>query len=166
MRMQKTYLCSTERVVIRIINDAYNANPDSMRAALQALAMSIRDPGSDTPKGRRVAILGDMFELGDTSEDEHRELGEQLARYGPAIDLVVLVGKLCMVTAQTLRQHWTAQRVVAYGKWDDTLPDKVAAVLKPGDLVLIKASRGMALERLIPAMEKRVREQVALRADR
>ena len=165
MRMAATQIPHPEGS-IRIINDAYNANPDSMRAALQALAVSISDAEPKERQVRRVAILGDMFELGDAAEDEHRDLGEQLARYGTAIDLVVLIGKLCMLTAETLRKHWTAERVVAYDTWDDTLPDKVAAMLEPADLVLIKASRGMALERLIPAMEKQVAEQAALRARR
>jgi len=124
---------------ITFINDAYNANPDSMRCAINMLA------NIETP-GRRVAILGDMFELGDLGPDAHRAIGEQLVELGGRIDLVVLIGKLSMNAAHALSQ----EKVQTFVQYNDQLPRLVAAMLQPDDLVLIKASRGMALERLIP----------------
>lgn len=124
---------------VTFINDAYNANPDSMRAALTMLA------AADAP-ARRVAVLGDMFELGDFAMDAHRAVGEQIAAMDERIDLVVLIGKLSTHAAVAL----PAERCCVFEQWDDALPARVRELLQPNDLVLVKASRGMALERLIP----------------
>jgi UDP-N-acetylmuramoyl-tripeptide--D-alanyl-D-alanine ligase len=111
---------------VTVIDDTYNANPDSMRAALEVLAAQ---------PGRRVAVLGEMRELGEASPAAHAEvraLAEQAA------DVVVLLGE-------------------AFGAepWRESTPTEVAGRLEPGDTVLLKASRGMALERIIPALEQR-----------
>ncbi len=125
-----------QRGGITFINDAYNANPDSMRCALSMLANTDTAP-------RRVAVLGDMFELGDAAEDAHRQLGQLIAQFGDRIDLTVLVGKLSALAAESL----PADRTSLFHELD---PSRIRALLQPGDLVLVKASRGMALERLIP----------------
>lgn len=112
-----------------VVNDAYNANPDSMRAALEHLATR----GGER---RKIAILGEMAELGESSEHYHREIGELAARLGIA---VVGVGEPAR----------------AYGPvaW---VPDAQAAVevargmVEPGDAVLVKASRAVALEGIAP----------------
>ena len=114
---------------VTVIDDSYNANPDSMAAALGVLADWPIPDGS----GRRVAVLGEMLELGGISEYEHaaaRSAAEQIA------DEVVLVGE-------------------AFGAepWSDATPGQVVERLRPGDVVLLKASRGVALERIIPAIE-------------
>lgn len=161
MRMEIQQLGEREgkgKRTLTLINDAYNANPDSMRAALEAL-MRLEPKG----KGRRVAILGDMLELGDLSPQTHRELGQfaveldskatQDHKNKQGLGLVVLIGKLAMFAAGELGRAWADSRFVVMPAWDDQLPARVAALLNPGDVVLIKASRGMALERLIPAIE-------------
>jgi UDP-N-acetylmuramoyl-tripeptide--D-alanyl-D-alanine ligase len=130
---------------IIFINDAYNANPDSMQ---RALAMLIASGG-----GRKIAVLGDMFELGDQSPEAHRELGRAIADLDEMIDHVVLIGKLSMFTAEALTKRWPANRVTTYAGWQDDLPQRVAAIWRDGDVVLLKGSRGMALERLIPDTE-------------
>ena len=111
---------------VTLIHDAYNANPDSMRVALDHLS---------TLTGRKVAILGDMRELGEHTMKHH----QQIASYASeAADETILIGE-------------------AFGSdaWSADLPDRVAARVRPGDTVLLKASRGMRLERLIPAIEAR-----------
>ncbi len=113
---------------ITVIDDCYNANPMSMRAALDDLA---------TRPGRRVAVLGDMLELGPEEARYHRELGAYAARAG--VERLVTVGPLAALAAEG---HGRAT----------VLPDAAAAarvlpeLLEPGDVVLVKGSRGVGLE--------------------
>ncbi|MCX5662667.1 MAG: UDP-N-acetylmuramoyl-tripeptide--D-alanyl-D-alanine ligase [Planctomycetota bacterium] len=149
-----------------LINDAYNANPDSMAAALGTL-LGVPRPAPGAPPGsagRRVAVLGDMLELGDSGPDQHRGIGTLLARLDAesraanprgGIDLVIVIGRLSLFIAQALGKAWPGDRVQAFAMWDDSVPARVAALLEPGDIVLLKASRGMGLERLVPAVRQR-----------
>jgi UDP-N-acetylmuramoyl-tripeptide--D-alanyl-D-alanine ligase len=111
-----------------LINDCYNANPISMRAALEHLA------SMDTP-GRHVAVLGEMRELGSTAEEYHREIGAEARRLG--VEPILGVGEL--------------GRDYAPDAW---APDAQAAIpvaeamVEPGDAVLIKGSRAVGLELL------------------
>ncbi len=150
---------------ILLLNDvAYNANPDSLAAALRTLvAVNPPKPAGDG-SGRRVAILGDMLELGESGPDAHRQIGTLIAEIdrqsrqaGTAggIDLAIVIGRLAIFMAEALSRNWPVQRVHAFPLWDTSLPVKVAGLLQPGDAVLLKASRGMGLERLIPEIEKR-----------
>jgi murE/murF fusion protein len=157
MRMEVIKFQSGERRQ-DVIMDAYNANPDSMKCAIETLATARVDPIPGQNRRRRVAILGDMGELGDAGPDAHRAVGKQLAEHGSAIDLAIFIGNLSMLAADVLRESWPAQRVVAWPQWDDTLPDQIVDLLKPGDVILLKASRSGALERLLPAMAKAVKE--------
>jgi UDP-N-acetylmuramoyl-tripeptide--D-alanyl-D-alanine ligase len=131
---------------VTLINDAYNANPESMQAAVDVLL------GHPTC-GRRLAILGDMLELGEASPAYHRELGRSLVQ--TTLDRLVLIGPLCRHTAEPVRKAWLDGRLDYFEQWADDLPGKIAGMLEPGDTVLIKGSRGMALERLVSAMEGR-----------
>jgi len=122
---------------VRILDDAYNANADSMIAALEAL--------HDLPcKGRRVAVLGDMGELGDHTESAHAEVGRRAAELG--VDQLFVIGKMAGVTGQAAR-HAGLNRVLEF-------VDVTAAVgavkqfVKPGDVLLLKASRKAELERV------------------
>ncbi len=125
---------------IRLIDDAYNANPESMRAALDTL-------GRYTPNGgRRVAIIGDMLELGDASEAAHAGLAEHLDRNG--IDLVFLAGAEIRVLADRL----SGKRIGGMAEdWKALLP-MVTAGLRAGDVVTVKASHGIGLEDLVAAL--------------
>ncbi len=127
-----------------IIDDTYNASPESVLAALNLLA---------DLNGRRVAILGDMLELGSYEEVGHRKVG---ARAAEVVHHLITVGP---------RARWIAEEAIAVGM----PPDRVAMVenaeeavaqakawLQPGDVVLVKASRAMALERVVDALRARM----------
>jgi UDP-N-acetylmuramoyl-tripeptide--D-alanyl-D-alanine ligase len=139
---------------VRLINDAYNANPESMTAALESLE-SITAPGS-----RAVAVLGDMAELGDRAPELHRALGRRLAE--SRLGLVVLIGRSSLYAAEVLSRSWPADRVRPIAAWTERTAEEVASLLRPGDTVLLKASRAAALERLIPAIEQRFADPTAL----
>jgi UDP-N-acetylmuramoyl-tripeptide--D-alanyl-D-alanine ligase len=117
---------------IVLIDDCYNANPMSMRAAIDDLIASAQ--------GRRVAVLGDMLELGPEGAALHREIGSYAAERG--VDVLVTVGQLAV------------QMGGAFGGEQRAAPDAHAAaellaqLLLPGDTVLVKGSRGVGLERI------------------
>jgi UDP-N-acetylmuramoyl-tripeptide--D-alanyl-D-alanine ligase len=115
-----------------LIADCYNANPTSMRAALEHLSAVARSR-------RRVAVLGDMAELGDEADRYHREVGQTVAELG--IEQVIAVGP----RARLYGGDWFA--TVAEAR--EALPELV----RPGDVVLVKASRSMGLEELVEAFE-------------
>ncbi len=144
------------QVGITVINDAYNANPDSMAAAIATLV--------SLPAARRVAILADMLELGEASAQEHRKLGQLLAQFlrggEPRVGLVVLVGEAMGSAVGELSTPASGDRVVYVPRFGDDLPSRVATMLHAGDLVLLKGSRGLRLERLLPAMKSRFAENV------
>jgi len=124
---------------VTVVNDAYNANPESMRAALAALA--------GLPAARRIAVLGGMGELGAGAGAEHERLGRDAVASG--VDLIVAVGPDAVGIADG-----AAAAGRSPGKESVYVPDRVAArellaaQLRPGDVVLIKASRAYGLELL------------------
>ncbi len=119
---------------IRLLNDAYNANPASMTAALETLCA--------LPAPRRVALLGDMLEMGASELTLHRELLEHAAGLG--LDLVGACGpRMQAAAAQLGADHGLLVALDA-----EKLAEMLAPRLQPGDLVLIKGSRGMAMERI------------------
>jgi UDP-N-acetylmuramoyl-tripeptide--D-alanyl-D-alanine ligase len=124
---------------VTVVNDAYNANPESMRAALAALA--------GLPGSRRIAVLGGMGELGPAAAEEHERLGRDAAAAG--VDLVVAVGPDAVGIAGGARAAG-----LSAGEGSVHVPDRAAArallteVLRPGDVVLVKASRSYGLELL------------------
>ena len=137
---------------ITLINDCYNASPVSMTAAIGVLA-------GFPAAGRRVAVLGDMLELGPESPAFHRQIGETVA--ASDIDQAVFIGTLSAGAAEPVLRRWDAGRVRAVGPWTADTASEVASMIEPGDTVLLKASRGMQLERLIPAIENRLHDLAA-----
>jgi UDP-N-acetylmuramoyl-tripeptide--D-alanyl-D-alanine ligase len=125
---------------VTVINDAYNANPESVRAALGALGHMVRD-------GRGFAVLGHMAELGDTSRASHEDIGEYAAQaLGPALAGLIAVGEEAapLLTGARRVRSWHGEAVgVADGA---AALDVLANQLKPGDVVLVKASRAARLE--------------------
>jgi murE/murF fusion protein len=124
-----------------LLVDCYNANPVSMAAALAALA-DLRDAG----RGRALAVLGDMLELGDESPAAHREAGRRAAELGVAV--VAIGDERTQVAAGAQEAGGSAFTA------DDpaSAAHMVLAESAPGDWILIKASRGMRLERVVDAL--------------
>ena len=128
---------------VTVVNDSYNANPDSVRAALKALVTMARSGRSG---GRRSwAVLGEMGELGDTSVIEHDRIGRLAVRL--AVSKLIVVG-----SGRPL--HGMYQGAVMEGSWGDEavlVPDAAAAIdiltaeVEPGDVVLVKASQSVGL---------------------
>jgi UDP-N-acetylmuramoyl-tripeptide--D-alanyl-D-alanine ligase len=122
-----------------VVNDAYNANPESTRAALEALA-AITPAGG----GRRWAVLGGMAELGEETAAAHAEVGRAARALG--VDRLVAVGDVAGPSA------------AAFGQGAARAADVPAAValledaLRPGDVVLVKGSRSAGLERVAEAL--------------
>jgi UDP-N-acetylmuramoyl-tripeptide--D-alanyl-D-alanine ligase len=138
MRMERLDLAG-----VTIINDAYNSNPESASRAVREFA---RFPST----GRRVAVIGDMRELGPTSEAYHRELGRQLAETG--IDVVVGVGHECRAL---LAELGGAKEKHGFESVEEMKPT-LDGLIKAGDAVLLKGSRGVGLERVVKWMGERV----------
>lgn len=134
-----------------VLNDAYNANPESTLAGLRTLLAHPRPEG-----GRRVAVLADMLEMGDAGPELHREVGERLLELGAqeALGLAVLVGPLMMFCADRLARALPPERVLAVPDLDAGRDAEIAALLRPNDVVLLKGSRGMRLERVLEALER------------
>jgi UDP-N-acetylmuramoyl-tripeptide--D-alanyl-D-alanine ligase len=119
-----------------VIDDAYNANPESVAAALHALV--------GIGEARRVAVLGEMLELGDGSHDAHVEVGRLATELG--VDLVVVVGAGAAGIAEG-----AGDRATVVDDVDDAVR-MLSAWLTPSDVVLVKASRGVRLERVTEAL--------------
>jgi len=122
---------------VLVVNDAYNANPESMRAAIEALAQMTRD-------GRRgIAVLGQMAELGDIARESHEEAGRLAARAGVAA--LIAVGEEARPVLDGARAEggWRGAAITVPDA--RTAVDVVGNLLRPGDVVLVKASRAAGL---------------------
>lgn len=138
MRMEVVHTSSG----MTVINDAYNANPESMAAALNTLSVM--------GDGRKVAVLGDMGELGTSSVSMHQQMGELVARCG--IDLLVCIGKLSRnIASAACSAGMDASRIFHFDGVDDALA-LLRQQLRPGDTVLVKASHAMHLERVVEGL--------------
>ncbi|NLX23301.1 MAG: UDP-N-acetylmuramoyl-tripeptide--D-alanyl-D-alanine ligase [Phycisphaerae bacterium] len=125
---------------LTLINDAYNANPASVQAAMEVLV-------SMPAAGRRVMILGDMRELGAAAADRHRAVAERLAASG--VDLVIAVGEHSKLVSRTVQQASGGRvRVHAYAS-TALARRRLVSHLEPTDTVLVKGSRLLALEQLV-----------------
>lgn len=172
---------------VHVIADCYNANPDSMLAAVRTLLELewpplTQESAASAPEraaSRRVCVLGDMLELGGDSAQMHAEVLNELARLSSAttrgVDLVVCVGDQMGAASAVLAPHgWreggdatnarsSAGLTTGRGRQlvrvahvaQPELADAVAALLRPDDLVLLKGSRRMGLERVLHALERR-----------
>ena len=126
---------------LTLFDDTYNSNPESAGAAVRVLA-GVRARG-----GRRVLVLGDMLELGESAPEAHHALGRAVAESG--IELLVLVGELVRAAAAgALEAGMPAARVLHLGAPEEAAGE-VAGLVGPGDVCLVKGSRAMGLERLV-----------------
>lgn len=125
---------------VSFINDAYNANPESMKAALSSLPLL-------KAGGKRIAVLASMKELGAFSEESHREIGLFAQRF---VDHLLCFGKEARWIAETFSQ---AQKPAEYFMDKQELKRRLMELMLPGDVVLLKGSRSMQLEELLLSLE-------------
>lgn len=133
---------------VRILDDSYNSNPSAMRYALQVL----REASPAAAGGRKILVFGDMLELGEGELKAHRELGPAISDCGA--DIVVTVGKLAgavLPDAGGIETHRFKESAEA--------ARFVAELARPGDLFLVKGSRGVALEKIVTAIKQRFGEE-------
>lgn len=136
---------------VRVLDDSYNANPAAVRAALAVISKS--EPG----QGRRIAVLGDMLELGPDEAALHRDLGRELAASG--FHLLYTVGELSLETAEAARE-------AAFGEVRSfrTAAEAAAVVVeevRPGDTILVKGSRAIGLDRVVRELREKLGAQAA-----
>lgn len=131
----------------QLIDDTYNAAPISTLAALNVLA---------DIAGRRIAVLGDMLELGSAEEAGHRLVGRRVPEVA---QVLVTVGQRAAWIAEEARSRgMPAERVISLETNDQAI-DAILPLLQPGDHVLVKGSRGMQMERIIAALRQRPEEE-------
>lgn len=151
-----------------VLNDTYNANPDSMKAALKTLrfldikrasgsagaSAGARGPSEslegthgapDNKERRKVAILGEMFELGRHENKGHWEVGQEAAASG--LDLLITIGRRARGIAAGARQEGL-EKVYTFGNFEKA-KQPILSLLRPNDIVLLKGSRGARMERLL-----------------
>ena len=127
-----------------LIDESYNANPASMRAALATLAQI--EPGF---RGRRIAVLGDMLELGSEGPALHRELAEPIQ--ASHVDLVFAAGPLM----KNLFGALPRERQGAYAGTSAEIEDAVSGAVRAGDVVMVKGSNGIRMGRIVKALNDR-----------
>ncbi len=122
-----------------VIDDTYNASPASVKSALKTLSMM--------EGGRRIAILGDMLELGDYSSEAHLEIGRTAQKCG--VDLLVVVGEFARFIARGATDE--GMSVSAISQFNDSAEAaaEVAGMVREGDVVLVKGSRALKMERIV-----------------
>jgi UDP-N-acetylmuramoyl-tripeptide--D-alanyl-D-alanine ligase len=130
---------------VLVLNDTYNANPNSVEQALKTLAHLHRQRG-----GRSFAVLGDMLELGPESEASHRQVGNFVARSG--VNFLLTVGEQAHFIQQAAAEKGGTRAVHFAGK--DELQDFLLQNVRKGDLVLVKGSRGMKMETVVEFLRR------------
>ena len=122
-----------------VINDCYNANYDSMKAAIEYLGK--------INANQKIAVLGDMLELGEFSEELHKKIGEEVAKN--KIDVVITVGKYGKVIADTA----AANGILSYKcNNNEEATSTIKKIMKKGDIVLVKASNGMKFKEIVNSL--------------
>ena len=127
---------------ITIINDAYNASPDSMKAALDILGRY---------KNRRVAILGDMFEMGEHSEYGHRLVGGYAI---DNVDVLVTIGENSRHIGDEANKLGFNKLIIHHFSNKETVIKKLNDIIVKDDVILVKASRGMQLENIVQYLNR------------
>lgn len=123
-----------------ILDDCYNANPMSMKAGIDIISKST---------GRKVAVLGDMFELGEDELKLHGEVGEHAGK--SSVDLLICVGERSKVMAEEARKY-SKHMVLHYADREEVI-EKIGTLLKKGDTILVKASHGMGFDKIVEHLQ-------------
>ncbi|HML86903.1 MAG TPA: UDP-N-acetylmuramoyl-tripeptide--D-alanyl-D-alanine ligase [Methylomusa anaerophila] len=131
----------TRRGNFVVINDVYNASPLSMKAAIETLA--------DVAEGRKIAVLGDMLELGHVAAEAHRLVGEFAAEKG--VDIIVTVGDFARYIADTAQLHGVKNVMVCSNH--EEAKALLKGIVKSGDSILFKGSRGMKMEKVLEVFD-------------
>jgi UDP-N-acetylmuramoyl-tripeptide--D-alanyl-D-alanine ligase len=130
---------------VKILNDSYNANPVSMAMALETL-------GEIKVSGNKIAVLGDMLELGENSLEYHKKIGEKVKEC--QIDYLFTFGELSSVITQGAKEMGLKSENIFPFKDKKSLLEGLLEILKPGDVVLFKGSRKMGLEEIVEGLKK------------
>ena len=127
-----------------LIKDCYNASPTSMKSGLEVLSVTL--PKEKSVPCRKVAILGDMLELGEFTDEAHREVGRLAAQYSP--ECLIAVGQRAkMITEGAIENGFNSSEIYIF--YDNTtVKAHIMDILKPNDVILLKGSRGMRLEEI------------------
>ncbi|TCO79310.1 UDP-N-acetylmuramoyl-tripeptide--D-alanyl-D-alanine ligase [Marinisporobacter balticus] len=141
-KMRLNVMTTNEK--IKVINDAYNASPDSMRAALSVLRKM--------EKHRKIAILGDMLEMGEYAKQGHYDVG---CEAGKAVDVLIAVGKDARYIANGAKETGMDERQVFSCKNNQETIYILEKILKEEDAVLVKGSRGMRMEEIVEYIQER-----------
>ena len=126
---------------MEIINDCYNSSPDSVRAALKVM--------TNTLKSRRVAVLGDILEMGEYAKDAHFDLGKTVKDMG--INFLITAGSNAKYIADGAKLLGM-ENVVSYATTDELVSD-INNLVKPDDCILVKASHGMEFYKVTEAIK-------------
>jgi UDP-N-acetylmuramoyl-tripeptide--D-alanyl-D-alanine ligase len=125
-----------------LLDDTYNASPQSTLAALNLL---------DELKGRKIAVLGDMLELGSYEEEGHRKVG---LRVIDSVDVLVTVGELSRIIAKEA-QRWGLPKSAVFTLDDNSQAiELLAGIVTPGDVILVKGSRAAHMEDVVMALAR------------
>jgi UDP-N-acetylmuramoyl-tripeptide--D-alanyl-D-alanine ligase len=129
---------------ITVLNDTYNSNPDSVAAALEVL-------GTLRTAGKKIAVLADMLELGTKAIQEHQKVGRAVTATGVThlLTFGTLSKDTCDAASASFKQHYELKNVLA---------EQLAQLLAPGDVVLIKGSRGMKMEEVVAFLAERFKQ--------
>lgn len=125
-----------------VIDDCYNANPVSMKAAIDLLATALE---------RKVAILGDMFELGERSDAMHGEVGAYAVDQG--IDVIICVGENARFMYDAALEKYDSSQDIRYFADREELLESLPGLVMPGDTILVKASHGMGFDKVVEALK-------------
>lgn len=127
---------------ITIINDCYNANYDSMKAGIEYL--------SKANASRKIAVLGDMLELGEFSNELHTKVGEEVVNN--KIDILIAVGEMGKVIANTVENSNGNTQVFWFDNNEEAI-EKIKKIMKKGDMILVKASNGMKFKNIVEGIK-------------
>jgi UDP-N-acetylmuramoyl-tripeptide--D-alanyl-D-alanine ligase len=130
---------------IKLIDDTYNSNPHALKEALRSLAKLVA--------GRRLAVLGDMLELGPQAPFFHYEIGQKLVEWG--WDFLFTIGELSQEIARGAREAGLPEKNIFCFKNNQEAAETLESILQAGDLVLVKGSRAMGLETIVDFLRAR-----------
>ena len=128
---------------VTIINDCYNSSYESVKAALEYI--------SSLDANRKIAVLGDVLELGKFSEKMHQQMGEEVVNNN--IDMLVTVGKEAKIIASTVKNKTEEIEVLSFDNNIDA-SKFLKELMKKDDVILVKASHGMHFEEIVEAIKK------------